>query len=437
MVKPLILLELNEINFDYVGRYIARGELPNLGSLIQQHGIAETTSESKYEDLEPWIQWVSAHTGLPLRDHKIFRLGDVVHTNIDQIWELLERQGLRVGAMSPMNAKYRLNDPAFFVPDPWTNTDVKARPVLANLYKALAQAVNDNAAARLTASSLKSLLVGLIAYARPVNYAAYAGLALRSRSRPWRKAMFLDLLLADVFMSETRRTQPHFASLFLNAAAHVQHHYMFSSAAYDGEQRNPAWYAPPNIDPVLEVYALYDRIIGQMRSVFRQSRIMLATGLRQVPYLEQKYYWRLRNHQEFLRSIRVPFATVLPRMSRDFLVTCHDENEAKLAEHMLTQAVADGVPLFTVDNRGTDLFVMLSYPYEIKPGLGFTVGGQRYNDLHPHVAFVAIKNGEHHGTGYFLDTGSPKGSLPAEFALTELPGLIANALGISLPQTTA
>ena len=101
MARPLILLELNEINFDYVQRYAQRGELTHLADLIRRHGYAETTSETRYEELEPWIQWVTAHTGLPLQDHKVFRLGDVVHTDLEQIWELLEGQGLSVGAISP------------------------------------------------------------------------------------------------------------------------------------------------------------------------------------------------------------------------------------------------------------------------------------------------------------------------------------------------
>ena len=33
-----------------------------------------TESESEYENLEPWIQWPSVHTGLPFKDHKILRL---------------------------------------------------------------------------------------------------------------------------------------------------------------------------------------------------------------------------------------------------------------------------------------------------------------------------------------------------------------------------
>src|SRR6185295_3318181 len=115
---PVLLLELNEVNFEYVQFYADRGLLPNLNACIQNHGLSYTTSEQKYEELEPWIQWVSAHTGLTFSEHGVFRLGDIVGHDIPQIWDRLEERGLKVGAVSPMNAKHRLRNAAFFLPDP-------------------------------------------------------------------------------------------------------------------------------------------------------------------------------------------------------------------------------------------------------------------------------------------------------------------------------
>jgi hypothetical protein len=225
---PLLLLELNEVNFEHVLDFASRGEMPNLSKLIRAHGIAKTESEQAYEELEPWIQWVTAHTGLSFKDHRVFRLGDIVNHDLAQIWEHLEQSGLRVGAISPMNAKNRTRNAAFFVPDPWTPTTVSAGALLTGLYRAVSQAVNDNAQGRLTPSAVVWLAAGAARYANARNYARYARLIAGASSRPWVKSIILDLLLADVFATEVRRTQPQFASLFLNAAAHIQHHYMFN-----------------------------------------------------------------------------------------------------------------------------------------------------------------------------------------------------------------
>jgi hypothetical protein len=430
--RQLLFLELNEICFDTVEQYCQKGLLPNFRAFISERGWARTTSESKYEQLEPWIQWVTAHTGLDFAEHGVFRLGDIVHQDIPQIWEMLEAQGLRVGAVSPMNAKNRVREAAFFLPDPWTKTPLTASPTLKRLIGAIAQAVNDNASSRISGASVAALIAGLARYAGSRNYLRYIALAGTSLRRPWRRALFLDLLLADVFVTEVRRTRPQFASLFLNAGAHIQHHYMFSSAAYSGDQKNPAWYAPEGADPVLEVYSLYDRILGRIANVFPKAQLMIATGLRQVPYPKLQYYWRLKDHERFLRGVGVDFLTVEPRMSRDFLVCCADDDQARRAAERLRSAVdLSGDPLFEVDNRGKDLFVMLVYPGPIEPSTEFRIGGKHCNDLHSHVAFVALKNGEHDGTGYFLDSAAERAPGPTEFPLREIPQRIAEALGLT------
>ena len=75
-MKPLILVELNEVSFKFIQKYIDLGELPNFKKLLKKHKVLKTHSEKEYRLLEPWIQWVTVHTGFNFDDHKIFRLGD-------------------------------------------------------------------------------------------------------------------------------------------------------------------------------------------------------------------------------------------------------------------------------------------------------------------------------------------------------------------------
>jgi len=427
--RSLIFLEFNEVNFDFVRAYAREGRLPALAGLLNSYGFAVTESEQTYEELEPWIQWVTAHTGKSLAEHGVFRLGDIVNHDLPQVWECLEQRGLRVGAVSPMNAKNRLREPAFFLPDPWTATGIHASPVLTRMHEAIAQAVNENAQSRISLRSLANLLRGFLAYASPANWATYVRYASTAIRHPWRKAMFLDLLLADVFVRETARTGPHFATLFLNAAAHIQHHYLFCSSVYQGTIRNPEWYVRPDEDPVFEVYSLYDRIVAAVQRRFPKARLMIGTGLHQNPHSKLTFYWRLKNHGEFLRKLGVEFDTVAPRMSRDFLVSCRSAEQARSAEQQLLAARADdGAPLFEVDNRGTDLFVMFVYARDIAAEAGFRIGDQRLLGLRADVAFVALKNGEHHGLGYLIDTGRRSDPDAKPIALASIPALVFDSL---------
>ena len=68
MKSPLIVLELNEINIDLLRRYADDGKLPHLRALFQRHGLCRTLSESDHANANPWIQWVTAHTGLDLAE---------------------------------------------------------------------------------------------------------------------------------------------------------------------------------------------------------------------------------------------------------------------------------------------------------------------------------------------------------------------------------
>ena len=149
-MKNLIFLELNEINFDAVNFYIERGDcLPGFTKLIEQ-GIVNTEAEPEYEHLEPWIQWPSVHTGKTYDEHSVFRLGDFVNSSSEQFFEQVEKAGFSVGAISPMTASNKLHDPAYFIPDPWTQTPCDNSFLSNSITEAIVQAVNDNSQSKLT-----------------------------------------------------------------------------------------------------------------------------------------------------------------------------------------------------------------------------------------------------------------------------------------------
>src|SRR5690242_10346720 len=165
MREKIILIGLNEINFSYVEEYIKLGYLPAFKKLFSNHGYKRTISENEYQLLEPWIQWVSIHTGKMYNEHKVFRLGDIVERDdLKQLWEIAEEKGLSVGAVSPFNAKNNLKKPLFFVPDPWTKTTASGDKTLRKMYEAVSAAVNENANDKLNFATAKNLLTGILKY---------------------------------------------------------------------------------------------------------------------------------------------------------------------------------------------------------------------------------------------------------------------------------
>ncbi len=411
----LILLQLNEINFDIVKKYINQGyTLSNFKKILRKNFIT-TSSEDIYENLEPWIQWVSVHTGLPYNDHKVFRLGDIVNHQHTQIFEKIEQAGFKVGAISPMNAKNNLKSPEYFIPDPWTQTPSDKSYVSKILSEAIAQAVNDNADSKLTISSIFKLLIVFILVIPLKSKISLALFSLTTFFKPWRKSLVLDKYLFEIHQSYFKKKNVNFSSLFLNAGAHIQHHYFFNSHVIsDNKLTNPTWYIKPDKDPIYDMLLIYDSIIGKI--IFQKdTEVMIATGLSQKPYNRNKFYYRLKNHSNFLKKMKIKFKNIYPRMTRDFLITFHSENELqKACEKIKGIKVNNTDFLFEeIEIRNLEIFVTLTYPFEILQNTKCKLNSYTI-DLYNEVVFVAIKNGMHQSKGYVYLSDGIKKSLPIE-----------------------
>ena len=426
MKTRTILIGLNEINFDFLESYIKQGHLPHFAKLLKAGKVVKTNSESEYHLLEPWIQWVTVYTGQSYAEHKIYRLGDIVeHKNTSQVFEELENRGLSVAAISPFNADNRLKRSPFFVPDPWTQTKVSGNWLIKNFYNAIHQAVNDNAQSKITVKSLFTLVLAFLLFVPISRYGAYIN-NIKGRKKPGMKAIILDSLLIDVFVRLWRRKKPDFTNIFLNSGAHIQHHYLFNSEAYKGELKNPEWYCPAGWDPFLRVLESYDYLLSKIEN-FDNVKLMIATGLHQEPHEHITYYWRLKDHEAYLKEIGIiDYKKVLPRMSRDFLIEFNDTNSCLKADKILSSYISsnDKEKIFNVDNRGDSLFIELVYPNDIKEQHSI-ISKSDYpaiGDFKKYVAFVAIKNGEHNGVGYI--TSNFDMGLPDEIALTEVKDIL-------------
>lgn len=431
--QKVILLGLNELNFDYIKYYAGLGELPNFKFVFENYQCTETSSEKEYKLLEPWIQWLTVCTGKDYSEHKVFRLGDIVNRkDLKQIFEVIEENGLTVGAVSPFNADNRLKKPKFFVPDPWTQTQASGENFVKEVSAAVAQAVNDNAKDSLSKKSILSILKTYLRVVSPSHYTQYLKLASGIKSKVGVKAVILDKLLGDLFLQQWKKHQPDFANLFLNTGAHFQHHYMFNSKAYDGALSNPEWYCPKNQDPLLMILKEYDQIIGGILKL--GVRLIISTGLHQKPHKHNTFYWRLKEHKAFLSKIGMNnIKEVIPRMSRDFLIEFNNTQDALAAQKLLEtyKSTSDQIPIFTVDNRSDSLFVELTYPNNIEKSFNIS-GNVDVTNFEEYIAFVAIKNGEHDGIGYYIDTAISKNNSESSeiIPLKNVYGKVLSALDI-------
>ena len=397
--KSLLFLQLNEANFDFINLYAAKYDLPSLSKVLTWYNV-ELSSEASYEELEPWIQWVSVATGLGAREHGVFRLGDMTNSNLKQIYEVVEEKGYNVLALSPMNAKNNLKNSSLFLPDPWTDTPVSGGWLDNKIHISLKQAVNDNANGNINKLSIIFLLVGVLAYSKKKNWRRYFELAFSSKRDKWKKSLFLDLFLSDYFGKKwIQRQKPAFGVLFLNSIAHIQHRYFKNSEFCLGSKKNPSWLVPTDADPIFDALKIVDKILFDLLKL-DETDLLIATGLSQKEYTPFVYYYRLKEHQKFLSDLAVEYDAVSPRMTRDFEITFLNNEQRDLCFTILSEVKIDDVKCFGVlEKRQLSLFVTLTYDKEVLPSSKLQTPSNSYNAFDV-LSFVALKNGEHSEKSY-------------------------------------
>jgi len=336
--EKLIFWELNEINFDYVNFYIKKGKLKNWKKMIEDHGLFTTYSDENYNDLQPWIQWPTIRTGLNFDEHGVHRIGDIVQSNIKQHWEILEDKGYSVAAISPINASNETKKSSFWIPDPWTDTKISGNSFVHRFSKALKQVVNDNSKEKISFFSIIVIIEALITKSQISSWQTYFTCLVGAMNKQhWSKVIFLDRLLCDTFISLWRSNKPDFSSLWLNGGAHIQHHYLCSSESYKGSIKNPEWYVPNGKDPLLEILEMYDLFLKELMNL-DSTRLIIAIAIKQIPYETPIFYWRLKNHENFLKKIGIKFTRIQPRMSIDFLVEFENKKDLVFAKKTLQSA---------------------------------------------------------------------------------------------------
>ena len=405
--KKLLLIQLNEINFELVRKYQNNTEFQFFNEDFFKK-LSITNSEEKYELLEPWIQWVSVYTGKSATEHKIFRLGDIDKYSGELLFNAVEKLNKTIGIICSMNMINNFKKIKYFISDPWTNNHSGPGKKMNFISKTISQVVNLNSHKNISVTLYFKVLVILLISFRLKNIFLYLKLIFKFKKK-WNKALLLDLILHDLHIDLLNKNKTEFSSIFFNAGAHIQHHYFFNSKHFENKViQNPEWYIKKKHDPILDMIIFYDQILSEYKKL-NEYDIILATGLSQKPYDRTKYYYRLKNHEKFLKDLNINFTKVEPRMTRDFLITFKnniDKNQTIKKFYELNRINKETV--FSFEDRNNSLFVTLSIQREIKKNDQILIDGQKKIMINDYVVFVALKNGMHDQKGYFYTTSDLK-----------------------------
>jgi hypothetical protein len=447
--KRVIQLELNELSKEVIDQLVAKNKLPAFNHINTQWLYLKTSSENDYEKLEPWIQWVTAHTGKTYHEHQIFRLSDVHKLQYEQVWETLSQHGIQSGIIGSMNIIRRNTEGGTFFPDPWAIYNETYPELLKPLWDLISSRVQSHATKKITFSDVKKGLQACISLGlSPSLYWKMAKQILSQKmnaKNKWKLACVFDEFLAEVFIRILRKTNYGFYTLFLNAVAHYQHHYW---RAFDIKPFKPdIKYDDINEDddPIMHGYEVYDRIINRVLkevSSDPDTLVIIVSALSQVPYTAKDHeggmnYYRLNNHEAFAQSVGLGGNEykIFPLMSRDWQIQYSNETSRLQAINILSNLTVKGYPLFNIkENTPGFIFIETAYTKgittdtQIKNTSGKTIGS--FRDVFTNIA---IKSGHHSGIGnlWISDPTAIEAKRNQEIPLTSIYKLNLKALGIA------
>lgn len=400
-----ILIQFNEANFDIIKKYCSSNELPSFKKLLKNYECIETSSEKEYKNLEPWIQWYSFYSNLEFKEHGVFNLGDCLKNNHDNFLINEATNGSKVGVFSAMNCRPDDNFHTY-LPDPWTESNIKASFSEKTVFNVVKKLINDNAKLKISLRDIFGIIL-VIGIPSSFNDCTMAFKAIKSLIKKDRASLasIFDYFYGKFCLRRTIKSDLDFSIFFLNGLAHVQHHYILNSIHVEG--KNPEWYSSSK-DSLLESIEIYDKFFKYVEDKFSESHeIWIVTGLSQEAYPKPFIYWRFCNHKELLSKFLDFDFNVYPRMTRDFEIHVGTPDQIEPALDFLKKAyVVNGegatVSAFCNIDITSKQSIFASFAYSGSNDDVYLVFDNVKESLNNIIDFIALKNGGHIQKGWAL-----------------------------------
>ena len=397
-MKNIIFLQLNEVNFDLVKNYVNRGELKNFSKLLNNYHYYTTNSEEKYEYLEPWIQWYSFYMGKKFDQHKVFYLNEGSNTDISFFEILNKKFKKKIAFFFPMNLKNNFDENCLFIPDPWTQTKVNAGKLLNKFYESVSNIVKN----KRNLFKVKNLFYLILSFLILTNFRSkfqLSKLFLSLITKKYFRAIFLDYFIFLVFKDMKIGKNFDISCIFLNACAHLQHHYFFASMNEKNKFALPNWYLKKGHDPILDCLKIYDQMIGYLFDADKNIKFIIATGLSQKLIEKPIYYWSLKKPNSFFKEIGIYPTKIIKRMSRDYTLEFENSSQANINKDLLINFSNLNNKFFNINIKNNKVFLEINYTENFDKDKFITDGNKNFY-LKNILSFVAIKNSIHSDLGY-------------------------------------
>jgi hypothetical protein len=450
MSSPIIMLEFNELTPALMDRFIEQGHLPGFKALRDRSIVCITDAEEDPPALEPWIQWVTVHTGLAFAEHGVYDLGDGEKFRAARIWDLVADAGQKAWICGSMNGAVQTSHPenVHLIPDPWA---VDLQPLPAGQYDAFYRLVRTYvqqytadrpALSKADYAAFARFMITHGLSARTVANAMSQLASERTGAPRWRRALILDRLLWDTFRAQWKRMRPAISTFFLNSTAHFQHYYWrnMEPEKFALRDENDVGAA----DAILLGYKGMDLIVQECLSMAgNEATIILATALGQQPMTKYDESGGKQIYKPRDATVLLRFAGYAgefrysPVMAEQFHLFFDTEEDAINALSRLEALRLEGQPVMEARRDGKQIFAGCSI-------IRRNVGDSEISTPHANrpAAFdtlfysvEGLKSGMHHPDGilWIAQPGVAPASVERKVSLREIAPTIMALCDIDVP----
>src|SRR3954469_13331995 len=408
MPDRMLILEFNELSPRLLARFMDEGRLPNFSRLYREAEVLTTTAED--EHLEPWVQWITFHCGVPESLHGVQDLDQGHTVRHPAMWDVAAKRGLSSIVFGAMNTAPPRAEGVLMIPDPWS-THVPVPAEFVPYQQFIRSQVLGHTGKAGRAGELASFLAFMASHGlstETVRHLCRQLVSERTSARDvrWRRASCLDDLQWDVFRHLWSTRRPDLAVFFSNSTAFLQHRYWRHMEPEAYEVKPSAASLEAYRDAIRYGYEKMDRLVGDALEIgAERTTVVLATALSQQPNLRYekiggKFVYRPRDFRTLLDLLGIPKeTTVEPVMTHQAWLTCRDEAQAAQCANALLALEMNGQPIMSASRVANRIYfdckLISEVPEEsVMSFRGKAMPFQRY------FAFLGqVVNARHHPDG--------------------------------------
>lgn len=391
----MLIIELNEFDPKFLKETSKKLKLENIQKIFNLKHSKTTTKESiEHHGLDPWVQWVSIHTGETFKNHKISRLGQTKIQSKNQIWNKLSREkNIKCGIWGVINAPAAgLKGDNFFLPDPWSFEEV-AYPDSINDFLALPRYISKNYLSPFKKEAIVPFFRMLFFILKNrgggktrqlfklfLNGFKIAGLNLHTLST------LLDYMSTSYFINQKHKSKTSFNIIFLNHIAHLQHQF---------------WSVPNKISNDMKFgLIICDEI---MRLLFKEidkgEPLIIMNGLKQR-FIEDKVVnvYRQKEPKMFFDKLGVEYSFLEQNMTNDGIIIFNNIDKANIAEQRLSRILLNNKkqPLLYIERLSNlKIFYQIEISEKIDEKEEITLNNKKICSFFEIIELVCQRTGEH------------------------------------------